>query len=66
MRNYIIELIKCIVNEKKERKLHPTHAMLHEIKEKLQSDLSKELDEMEKEGLIEIGHTINSKFVKIQ
>ncbi|MDH6304631.1 hypothetical protein M2459_001367 [Parabacteroides sp. PF5-5] len=62
----ITEIINQIEEDKKKRKIHPTHATLLEISRLCEDiDVKSELNRLYLEGKIEVGNTINGKFVKL-
>lgn len=70
LQSKILEVISDIEKDKKSRKVMPTHALLTEVITKAkQAGITREevLEEIEHRaywGEIEIGNTINDKFIK--
>ena len=64
MRNIIIQIIKEIERRKKAERIKPTAPVLAEVQREIRSMYLKEIEEMEKAGIIKTGNTINDKYIK--
>lgn len=65
MRQIILQILTDLECQKTENRKYPTATMLLELKNELNKRLIKELEEMQKEGTITIGRTINDLYIKL-
>lgn len=59
-----MDIILQIMEEKKERKITPYHALIQEVINR-KPEAKEELEEMERNGVIQTGDTINSRYIRI-
>jgi len=62
--NETLELIREIELEKWLAKRRPAHALVHEVTER-RPEAVEELQQLEKDGVIRIGDTINHRYIEI-
>ena len=60
----ILQVIKSIEAHKSNAGIHPTHALYSDVT-KAAGITNEHLDEMERQGLIRTGNTINSRYIHI-
>ena len=60
MKTALLDLIATIESKKREAKIEPSHATLLEVNEIINNNLN----ELYKDGKIEVGKTLNSKWIK--
>ena len=69
--NIILEIINQISNEKKARNIEPTHALFKEVFDRATiegiaaDEIRKGLNELFINGEIEVGDTLNDKWIRI-
>ena len=70
--NMILKIINQISNEKKARNIEPTHALFKDVFDRATiegiaaDDIRNGLNELFISGKIEVGRTINDKYIKIK
>lgn len=65
MEDLILSVINDIENRKKQAGKYPAYALLQEIKTDLLLIFASEIKSMTEAGKIELGETINDKYVKL-
>ena len=71
-KNMILKIINQISTEKKARNIDPTHALFKEVFDRATiegiaaDEIRKGLNELFLAGEIEVGRTINDKYIKIK
>ena len=71
-KNIILEIINQISNEKKARNIEPTHALFKDVFDRATiegiaaDEIRNGLNELFINGEIEVGRTINDKYIKIK
>jgi hypothetical protein len=62
----ILSIIQDITSAKQEAHTEPSYALEREILDKVIQDTKKELNNLYKEGKIEVGKTLNGKYIKLK
>lgn len=62
----ILSIIQDITSAKQEAHTEPSYALEREILDKVIQDTKNELNNLYKEGKIEVGKTLNSKYIKLK
>jgi hypothetical protein len=62
----ILSIIQDITSAKQEAHTEPSYALEREILDKVIQDTKKELNNLYKEGKIEVGKTLNNKYIKLK
>lgn len=65
-KEYILSKVKDLIDKKVEDKTSPYHCSFIELYHAIEKDLKKELNALYKENAIEVGETLNSKYIKIK
>lgn len=65
MKQLIINIVRDIEKRKADTNVIPTHAVLMEVSNEIHTRLIHELNEMQRAGIVEMGRTINDKYIKI-
>lgn len=66
MRNIITQILTEIESRKRSANKAPSAPLLGEVKEGIIKYTLQELEDMEKAGIIETGHTINDKYIRLK
>jgi hypothetical protein len=62
----ILSIIQDITSAKQEAHTEPSYALERELLDKVTKEAKKELNGLYKEGKIEVGKTLNGKWIKIK
>ena len=66
MQSTIIKILTEIENRNRSECKEPTAPLLINVKRELLTQLSSELEAMQRAGIITIGNTINDKYIKLK
>ncbi len=61
----LIETIRKLTDDKKEKHIHPTHIMYIELLKEINKQVNDELNSLYKAGLISVIPTLNSKAIVV-
>ena len=66
MKELVLDAIRSITKAKEAQGIAPTYTLKKELDRKLAETLSNCLTELYKEGLINVGETINDKYIEMK
>ncbi|MBP1638956.1 MAG: hypothetical protein H6Q17_539 [Bacteroidetes bacterium] len=66
MKNLLIVIIGQLLSDRKQHNEVPSHVLLLELQKEVYSQIYSALNELEVEGKIEIGHTLNDRWIKLK
>lgn len=62
----VIEHVRDVIAEKREKMLHPDYAILTEVQSRVLAEMRAELNALYKQGVIDVGETLNNKYIQIK
>lgn len=62
----VMEIIKEISQEKKDKHITPSHALRVDVKNRIMDKLREDLQQLVDEGKIEVGETINDLYFEVK
>lgn len=66
MKNLLIVIIGQLLSDKKEHNEEPSHVLLLELQKEVYSQMCAALSELEIEGRIETGRSLNDRWIKLK